>query len=64
MKLRKQTPEELAYQRAQAMREKLTKRVPFGRRVRVGDFRILYQIDDTAETVAVVRVRHRRDVYR
>ena len=35
-----------------------------GWRVRVGDYRILYQIDDTAETVTVVRVRHRRDVYR
>ena len=35
-----------------------------GWRVRVGDYRILYQIDDTGETVTVVRVRHRRDVYR
>ena len=35
-----------------------------GWRVRVGDYRILYQIDDTDETVTVVRVRHRRDVYR
>ena len=35
-----------------------------GWRVRVGDYRILYLIDDTAETVTVVRVRHRRDVYR
>ena len=35
-----------------------------GWRVRVGDYRILYQIDDSAETVTVVRVRHRRDVYR
>ena len=35
-----------------------------GWRVRVGDYRILYQVDDTVETIAVVRVRHRRDVYR
>lgn len=35
-----------------------------GWRVRVGDYRILYQIDDDAQTVTIVRVRHRREVYR
>ncbi len=35
-----------------------------GWRVRVGDYRIVYQIDDAAQTVTIVRVRHRRDVYR
>jgi mRNA interferase RelE/StbE len=35
-----------------------------GWRIRVGDYRILYQIDDDAQTVTVVRVKHRRDVYR
>jgi len=35
-----------------------------GWRIRVGDYRILYQIDDTARTVTIVRVKHRRDVYR
>jgi mRNA interferase RelE/StbE len=35
-----------------------------GWRIRVGDYRILYQIDDTAQTVTIVRVKHRRDVYR
>ena len=35
-----------------------------GWRVRVGDYRILYQIDDEAQTVTIVRVRHRREVYR
>ena len=35
-----------------------------GWRLRVGDYRILYQIDDDAKTVTIVRVRHRRDVYR
>lgn len=35
-----------------------------GWRIRVGDYRIVYQIDDSAETVTVVRVKHRRDVYR
>ena len=35
-----------------------------GWRVRVGDHRILYQIDDEARTVTIVRVRHRREAYR
>lgn len=35
-----------------------------GWRIRVGDYRILYLIDDAAQTVTVVRVKHRRDVYR
>ena len=34
-----------------------------GWRIRVGDYRIVYQIDDGSESVTVVRVRHRRDVY-
>ena len=33
-------------------------------RIRVGDYRILYEIDDTAKTVLVFAVRHRREVYR
>ncbi len=33
-------------------------------RVRVGDYRIIYAVDDTAELVEVVRVAHRREVYR
>jgi len=35
-----------------------------GWRIRVGDYRILYQIDDGAQTVTIVRVKHRREVYR
>jgi len=35
-----------------------------GYRHRVGDYRIIYQIDDEALLVTVARVRHRRDVYR
>lgn len=35
-----------------------------GWRIRVGDYRIIYQIDDGARTVTIIRVRHRRDVYR
>ena len=33
-------------------------------RVRVGDYRIVFRIDDRAEEVLIVRVKHRRDVYR
>jgi mRNA interferase RelE/StbE len=33
-------------------------------RVRQGDYRILYTIDDGANTVVVVKIGHRRDVYR
>ena len=33
-------------------------------RIRQGDYRVLYSIDDTAETVMVVEIGHRRDVYR
>jgi mRNA interferase RelE/StbE len=35
-----------------------------GWRIRVGDHRILYQIDDDARTVTIVRVKHRREAYR
>ena len=31
-----------------------------GWRIRVGDHRIIYQIDDDAQTVPIVRVKHRR----
>jgi len=33
-------------------------------RLRVGDYRIVYEIGDNVLTVFVVRVRHRKDVYR
>jgi mRNA interferase RelE/StbE len=35
-----------------------------GYRVRVGDYRIVYEIADDSHTVTITRVRHRRDVYR
>jgi mRNA interferase RelE/StbE len=35
-----------------------------GHRVRVGDYRILYHIDDAQRVVTIARIRHRRDVYR
>jgi mRNA interferase RelE/StbE len=33
-------------------------------RIRVGDYRVLYEIDEKARAVRVMRVRHRREVYR
>jgi len=33
-------------------------------RIRVGDYRIIYEIDKKARTVRVMRIRHRREVYR
>jgi mRNA interferase RelE/StbE len=33
-------------------------------RIRVGEFRVLYDIDDKARTVEVLRIKHRREVYR
>ncbi len=33
-------------------------------RIRIGDYRVLYEIDEKAGAVRVMRVRHRRDAYR
>jgi mRNA interferase RelE/StbE len=33
-------------------------------RLRQGDYRILYEVDDAARAVTVVTIGHRRDVYR
>jgi len=33
-------------------------------RIRVGDYRVLYEIDEKARAVRIMRVRHRREVYR
>lgn len=33
-------------------------------RIRLGDYRIIYEIDDTARRINVMRVRHRREAYR
>jgi mRNA interferase RelE/StbE len=35
-----------------------------GWRIRVGDYRVIYEIDDTQNTVTILHVGHRRDVYR
>ena len=33
-------------------------------RIRIGDYRVIYEIDERAKTVKVMRVRHRKDAYR
>jgi len=33
-------------------------------RMRVGDYRIIYSIDDSARVIDISAVRHRRDAYR
>lgn len=35
-----------------------------GWRIRVGNYRVLYKIDDDQKTIEVVHIGHRRDVYR
>ncbi len=35
-----------------------------GWRLRVGTYRILYQIDDSEKTIKVYRIKHRKEVYR
>ena len=35
-----------------------------GHRIRIGDYRVLYLIDDPSETIQVTAIGHRRDVYR
>ncbi len=33
-------------------------------RVRVGEYRIIYEIDDRKKAIRVMRIRHRKEVYR
>jgi mRNA interferase RelE/StbE len=33
-------------------------------RIRVGSYRIIYEIDDRIRSITVMRVRHRKEVYR
>ncbi|MDY7001813.1 MAG: type II toxin-antitoxin system RelE/ParE family toxin [Thermodesulfobacteriota bacterium] len=42
--------------------KKLTAREAW--RVRVGDYRIIYEIDDKEKAVTIFTIRHRRDAYR
>lgn len=33
-------------------------------RIRVGEYRVIYEVDDTKRVVDVIAVRHRQDAYR
>jgi len=35
-----------------------------GWRIRVGDYRVIYEIDDQQRLVTILHIGHRRDVYR
>ncbi|WNZ23857.1 MAG: type II toxin-antitoxin system RelE family toxin [Leptolyngbya sp. IPPAS B-1204] len=35
-----------------------------GWRIRVGDYRVIYEIDDEQQMILVVHIGHRRDIYR
>ncbi len=35
-----------------------------GYRIRIGDYRALYRIDDKAKEIFIYRVKHRKDAYR
>ncbi len=40
-------------------------RGPTGRwRIRMGAYRVIYEIDDTARIVDIIAIRHRREAYR
>ncbi|WP_353661255.1 type II toxin-antitoxin system RelE/ParE family toxin [Hydrogenimonas sp. SS33] len=57
----------------QSVREAIAKEPYRGKRLlgnwspffrwRVGDYRIIYDIDDTTVTIEVIRIRHRKEVY-
>ena len=33
-------------------------------RIRVGDYRVIYEIDEEGRAVRIMRIRHRREAYR
>ena len=33
-------------------------------RIRVGDYRVIYEIDDATQRITLLRVAHRKEVYR
>ena len=35
-----------------------------GYRLRIGDYRVLYRIDDAKKEIFIYRVKHRKEVYR
>jgi len=34
------------------------------RRMRIGNYRVLYEVDDAARVIRIARVKHRKDAYR
>jgi len=58
----KEAIQELSEEPRPAGCQKLTGRE--GWRIRVGDYRVIYEIDAAQSTVTVLHVGHRRDVYR
>ncbi|OGX06694.1 MAG: hypothetical protein A3G87_00995 [Omnitrophica bacterium RIFCSPLOWO2_12_FULL_50_11] len=55
--------EGLAHQPRQMQSEKLTGSQN-ACRLRKGDYRILYTVDDSAKTVIIYKIAHRREAYR
>lgn len=35
-----------------------------GYRIRIGDYRVVYTINAEEQTIVIIKVRHRKDVYR
>lgn len=35
-----------------------------GYRIRIGDYRVIYTLDTKSKTIFIIRIAHRRDVYR
>lgn len=35
-----------------------------GYRIRIGDYRVIYRIDKELQSIIIVKIRHRREVYR
>lgn len=54
--------EDLACNPRPANSKRLTDRIGYS--LRVGSYRILYEVNDQSKTVVVRRVKHRRDAYR
>lgn len=58
----KKAIQNLGEERKPAGCRKLTGRE--GWRIRVGNYRVIYEVDDARRVVTVLHVGHRRDVYR
>lgn len=35
-----------------------------GYRIRIGDYRVIYTVDTETKTILIIKIRHRKDVYR